>query len=164
MFSLKNLARKVLMQILTKTGKTASIFWISHCYDEKPDAGKTVSLYWNGPLVISIEQRSSSTAVDKPKFMDRPPDHPWWRTGLPELLLGYSNYVYLSLKSIFLVINTKFAWFLFNHVPTYQELGRPSGDFRDYVGSPDQVMGRIWRLGDLLSTALFELTVLSSLV
>ena len=58
------------------------------------------------------------------------------------------------LKTIFLVINTKFACFLFDQVPTYRELGRPSGDSGGHVGSPDRVMGHIWRLGDLLSAAL----------
>ena len=86
--------------------------------------------------------------------MGRPPDHPWWKTGSPESLLGCPNYFDLSFKDIFLVINTKFACFLFNQVPTYRELGRPSGDSRGHVGSPDRVMGRIWRLGDLLSAAL----------
>ena len=57
-------------------------------------------------------------------------------------------------KRHFSNINTKFACFLFNHFPTYQGMGRPSGDFGGHVGSPDLVMGRIWRLGDLLSTAL----------
>ena len=33
----------------------------------------------------------------------------------------------------------------------------PSGDIRGHVGSPDWVMGLIWRLGNLLSTALFLL-------
>ena len=59
--------------------------------------------------------------------------------------------------SMFFVINTEFACFLFNLVPTFRELGGPycpSGDFEGHVGSHDRVMGRIWRLGDLLSTAL----------
>ena len=34
------------------------------------------------------------------------------------------------------------------------ELGRPMGDLWDHGGSPDRVMGRIWWLGDCLSTAL----------
>ena len=54
------------------------------------------------------------SAVDKPEFMGRPPDHPWWKTGSPESLLGCPNYFDLSFKDIFLVINTKFACFLFN--------------------------------------------------
>ena len=42
----------------------------------------------------------------------------------------------LFLKDIrFLVISIKFACFLFNHVPTYRELGRPSGEFGGHVGS-----------------------------
>ena len=57
---------------------------------------------------------------------------------------------------LFLVINTKFACFPFDHVPTYRDLGRPSGDFGGHVGSPDRVMGCIWRLGDRLSTALHK--------
>ena len=97
-------------------------------------------------------------AVDKPKFMGRPPlapHNPWWKAGWPESFLGCPNYFDLSLKEIcFLVINTKFACFLFNHVPTYWELGRPSGDFGGHVGSPNRVMGHICRLGDPLSTAL----------
>ena len=55
----------------------------------------------------------------------------------------------------FLVINTKFACFPSNHVP--RELGRPSGDFEGHVGSPDCVIGRIWRLSDRLPTALQRL-------
>ena len=43
------------------------------------------------------------------------------------------------------------------HVPNYRELGRPSDDFEGHVGSPDHVMGRIWRLGDRLSTALISM-------
>ena len=58
------------------------------------------------------------------------------------------------LKTFVLVINTKFACFLFNHVLTYWELGRPSGHFGAHVGLPDRVIGCIWRLGDLLSAAL----------
>ena len=68
------------------------------------------------------------------------------------------NYFELSFKrNLFLVINTKFACFIFNHVPTYRELGHPSGDFMGLVGSQDRVMGRIWQLGDLLSTALSKM-------
>ena len=96
-----------------------------------------------------------TSTVDKPKFMGCLPDQPWWKTGSPESFLSCPNYFGLSLKDIcFSVINTKFACFLFNHVPTYQELGCPLGDFGGHVGSPDRVMGRIWRLGDLLSVAL----------
>ena len=96
------------------------------------------------------------SAEDKPKFMGRPPYHPWWKTGSPKSFLGRPNCFDLSLKDIcFLVINTKLACFPFNHVPTYRELGRPSGDFEGHVGSPDRVMGRIWRLSNRLSTALF---------
>ena len=95
------------------------------------------------------------SAVDKPKFMGRPPDQPWWKSGLPESFLGCPNYFDLSSKEfVFLVINTKFRYFLFNHVPTYQELGRPSGDYDGHVGSPHRVLGHIWRLGDRLSSAL----------
>ena len=94
------------------------------------------------------------SAVDKPEFMGRPPDHPWWKIGSPESLLGCPNYFDLSFKDIFLIINTKFACFLFNQVPTYRELGRPLGDFGGHVGSTDRVMGRILRLGDLLSAAV----------
>ena len=49
---------------------------------------------------------------------------------------------------LFLVINTKFACFLFDHVPTNRDLGRPSGEFSGHVGSLNRVIGRIWRLGD----------------
>ena len=59
------------------------------------------------------------------------------------------NYLW---NNFFLVINTRFACYPFNQVPTYRELDRPSGDFGGHVGSPDYVMGRIWRLGDRLST------------
>ena len=67
---------------------------------------------------------------------------------LPELFWLFFKYYLL------LVINTKFACFPFNHVPTYRELGRLSGDFEGHIGLPDRVMGRIWQLGDRLSTAL----------
>ena len=101
---------------------------------------------------VSIDNHS---AVDKPKLMGRPPDHPWWKTGSPKSFFGCLNYFDWSLKDIcFLVINTKLARFPFNHAPTYRELGRPSGDFGCHVGSPNHVMGRIWRLGDHLPTAL----------
>ena len=140
----------------------------------KPERFK-VDIYWEGYqsidisicgqilisviLVVSIcstiHVSTKCSAVNKLKFMSRPPDHPWWKTGWPESFLGYPNYFDSSLKGIcFSVINTKFACFLFNDVPTYRELGRPSGDFGGHVESPYQVMGRIWRLGDLLSTAL----------
>ena len=93
--------------------------------------------------------------MDKLKFMGRPPGHPWGKTGSPESFFGSPNYFDLSLKDIcFLVINTKFTWFLCNHVPTDRELGRSSGDFGGHVGSPDRVMSCIWRVGDLLSAAL----------
>ena len=70
---------------------------------------------------------------------------------LPELFwLIFKRY-------LFLVISTKFACFLFNHVPIYRELGRPLGEFGGNVGSPDRIMGRIWRLGDRLSTALIKI-------
>ena len=95
------------------------------------------------------------SAVDKPKFMGHPLDHPWWKTGSPKSFLGCPNYFYLSLKDIyFLVINTNFACFLFNHVRTHRELGRPLWDFESHVGSPNWVMGHIWWLGDLF-TAVF---------
>ena len=68
---------------------------------------------------------------------------------LPELF-------WVMFKRFFLVINTKFACFPFDHVLTYRELGHPSGDFRGYVGSPDRITGRIWQLGDRLFTALWE--------
>ena len=55
------------------------------------------------------------------------------------------------LKQIcFLVINTKFECFLFNHVSTYRELGCPSGDFGGQIGSPDRVMVRMKNLETLL--------------
>ena len=71
--------------------------------------------------------------------------------------LGCLNHFDLSLKInlfVFLVINTKVRCFLFNHISNYRELARPSCDFKSHVGSPNRVMGRIWRLGDCLSTAL----------
>ena len=40
----------------------------------------------------------SLSAVDKPKSMGRPPDHPCWKTGLPESFLGCPNYFDLSLR------------------------------------------------------------------
>ena len=45
---------------------------------------------------ITCEQ--SISAVDKLKFMGRPPDHPWWKTGSPKSFLGYPNhsFVYTS--------------------------------------------------------------------
>ena len=107
-----------------------------------------------GPNVNNIYILS---AVDKPKFMGRPPDHPWWKTGSPKSFLGCLDYFDISLRDVwvfFWVINTKFACFPFNHVPTFWELGRTLGDFAGHVGSPDSVMGRIWRLGNHLSTAL----------
>ena len=68
---------------------------------------------------------------------------------LPKSFLGCTNYFDLSLNEIcFLVINTKFACFPFNHVPIYRELGRPSSNFGGHVGSPNHVMGCIWRLCD----------------
>ena len=41
------------------------------------------------------------TAVDKPKFMASPPDHPWWKNGLAESAFGCPNYFDLSLKEIY---------------------------------------------------------------
>ena len=75
-----------------------------------------------------------SSAVDKPKFMGRPPMVENWViqiiSWLPELFgLIFKRYC-------FSVINTKLTCFPFNHVPT------------------DRVMGRICRLGDRLSTVL----------
>ena len=72
-------------------------------------------------LILFKNTCVSYNAVDQPKFMGRPPDHPWWTTGSPESFLGCPNYFDLTLKDIVLVINTKFACFLFNHVPTQQE-------------------------------------------
>ena len=77
------------------------------------------------------------SAVNKPKFMGRPLDHLWCKTGLPESFLGCQNYFGLSLKEIwFLVVNTSFACFLFNLVPTYWGLGLPSGDFGVILDRP----------------------------
>ena len=45
--------------------------------------------YGDKYLISSIYYHN---AVDKPKFMVRPPDHPWWKTGLPESFLGCPNY------------------------------------------------------------------------
>ena len=64
------------------------------------------------------------------------------RLGIPNHFELFS----LILKDIYYSdINTKLACFPFNHVPTYQELGGPSGNFRGHVGSPDHIMGHIWR-------------------
>ena len=38
------------------------------------------------------------SAVDKPKLMGRPPDHPWWKTGSPKSFFGCPNYFDWSLK------------------------------------------------------------------
>ena len=96
------------------------------------------------------------SAVVKPKFMGRPPDHPWWINGSPKSFLGCWNYFDFSLKDICFFQLLKQSWhvFCFNHVPTYRELVRLSGDFRGHVGSPDREMGRIWQLGGLLSAVL----------
>ena len=96
------------------------------------------------------------SAVDKPKFMGRLQDHPCWETGLSKSFLGCQIILtYFKINVfVFLVINTKFACFLFNHVPTYRGLDRLSGDFGGHVGWTDRVTGRIWRLADLLSTAV----------
>ena len=81
-----------------------------------------------GNMNRSKVTKHKSSAVDKPKFMGRPPDHPWWKTGLPKSFLGCPNYFYLPLKETwFLVFNTKFACFLFNHVPPYRA-GSPSSN------------------------------------
>ena len=108
------------------------------------------TMYFALPLSYSIDIVSTLScyviysAVDKPKFMGRPPDHPWWKTGSPKSFLGCPNYFDLSWKDIcFLVVNTKLTCFPFNHVPTYRRLGRPSGDFEGHVRSYDRVMGRI---------------------
>ena len=37
-------------------------------------------------------ETSQGSAVDKPKFMRRLPDHPWWKTGLPESFLDCPNW------------------------------------------------------------------------
>ena len=73
-------------------------------------------------------------------------------------ILDYLNHFLVApiiltkrLKQIcFLVINTKFECFLFNHVSTYRELGCPSGDFGGQIGSPDRVMVRMKNLKTLL--------------
>ena len=49
--------------------------------------------------------------------------------------------------------------FSLNHVPTYQ--GLVDLAFGEHVGSPDWVMGRIWWLRDLLSTALYPQLLLT---
>ena len=51
----------------------------------------------------------SLSAVDKPKSMGRPPDHPCWKTGLPESFLGCPNYFDLSLRQNLNV----FYWIIF---------------------------------------------------
>ena len=52
--------------------------------------------FWHVYIYIS--------AVDNPKFMGRPPDHPWRKTGLPKSFLGCPNYFIISLKYIFLIL------------------------------------------------------------
>ena len=53
---------------------------------------KYISVECHGsPMAIS-QQWFGISAVDKPKFMGRPPDHLWWKTGLPESFLGCPNY------------------------------------------------------------------------
>ena len=83
-----------------------------------------------------------SSTVYKPKFMGRPPDHPWWLENWVAKIISWLPKLFWLIfwRNLFLFINTKFACFLFNHVPTYRELGRPSVNFRVHVGSPDQVM------------------------
>ena len=128
-------------------GKAENILAFGIIYPQGDGIGCWNSFLWKAIIC---------SAVDKPKFMGRASDHPWWKTGSPESFLGCPNYFELFLKDIcFLIINTKFACFLLNHVPTYREVGRPSGNFGGHVGSPDRVMSHIWRLGNLLSTALF---------
>ena len=99
-----------------------------------------------------LETQHRCSAVDKLKFMDRPPDHPWWKTGSSKSFLECPNHFDLSLKEIcFLVINTKFACFPLNHVPTYWELGRPSSNFGVMLDHPTA----LWvAIGDRLSIAL----------
>ena len=83
---------------------------------------KTVSRpSYNGNPYIRKNGLSTKTlnigAVDKPKFMGRPPDRTLWKAGSPESFLGCQNYFDLSLKEIcFLAINTKCVCFRLNHV------------------------------------------------
>ena len=93
----------------------------------------------SGHYVFTFLSLMIHSAADKPEFMGRPPDHPWWKTGLLKSFLGCLNYFGLSSKEIFFsVINTKFACFPFNHVPIYRDLSHPSGDLWSHVGSPNQ--------------------------
>ena len=90
--------------------------------------------------------------------MGRPRDHPWWKTGSPKSFLGCLNYFDLSLKDICFpvinMINTKLACFPFNHVATYRDLGRPSGDFGGHVVARPCNGSHLSTPEDCLSTAL----------
>ena len=64
---------------------------------------KTYFEYWNWNWIEKMEL-TPTLAVDKPKVMGSPPDHPWtwWKTVSPKSFTCCLNYFYLSL-----VINTK---------------------------------------------------------
>ena len=67
----------------------------------------------------------------------------------PNLLLVPQLFKFIFKTNLFLFfINTKCACFMFNHVSTYWERGRPLHDFGGHVGSTDSVMSHIWWLGD----------------
>ena len=96
------------------------------------------------------------SAVDKPKFMGRPLDHSWWKTGSPISFFGCLNYFDLPWKKFvffFHLLTQNLHVFRFIMFPPYRELGHPLGYFGGHVGSPNHMVGRIWRLGDHLSTA-----------
>ena len=59
----------------------------------------------HGPFGLITLRTIELSAVDKPKFMGRPPDHLRWKTGSPKSFLGCPTYfdIYLnqSIKSSF---------------------------------------------------------------
>ena len=61
----------------------------------------------SGPSYLYKENLHTQTTgnglhsvVDKTKFIGRPPDQPWWKTGSPESFLGCSNHFDLFLKKL----------------------------------------------------------------
>ena len=94
------------------------------------------------------------SAVDKPKFMYRPLDHPWLKTGSAKSFLGCSDYFDLSLKKFFFQLLTQnlhvFCLLIFPLIEIWVAHRATLGN----VGLPDSLMGHIWLLGDRLSTTL----------
>ena len=123
------------------------------------------SLLFHPVLVIStfinlivFARRLGSNTSDTPvnfQCCGRPPNHPWLKTGSPESFLACRNYFYVSLKDIFfLVFNTKCACLIMFPLSESWVAYRATSGIM--FGSPDQIMGRVWRLGDLLPTALLS--------